>query len=279
MGAVGIASGKGGVMSGFEKPNYTQAPNAFFDRVLKEIDSMSELKVTLAVIRHTMGFHRDEHELSLSYLVEYTGLRKETVIDGLRRAMKRGTVTRKESGQSFAYSMKVVGKPDHLEGQSGRKTGPQVVGKPDPRKKEKESNTSKDVEASASPGQFVGYLREELDGADVPLLRNREERYAGEFNRLIKKGVASDVLYKACDRIVERWKDDEHRKLTAEQALEDVVNGKPPAHSNGHSRDYSKPPPWEPVNPHSPKPLMDPAAYEREKKRREEVAAMLRSVS
>ncbi len=92
------------------------------------------------------------------------------------------------------------------------------------------NNSSKDEEAGASPGTFVGYLREELDGADVPLLRNREDRYAGEFNKLIKKGVADDVLYKACDRIVERWRGDEHRKLLVEQALEDVVNGKPPKH-------------------------------------------------
>ncbi len=169
---------------------------------------------------------------------------------------------------------------EHGKGSKGSPDNPQRGHEVTPEPSiEPSSNTSKDVEASASPGAFVGYLREELDGADVPLLRNREDRYAGAINRLIKKGIASDVLYKACDRIVERWKDDEHRKLTAEQALEDVVNGKAPAHSNGHSRDYSKPPPWEPVNPHSPKPPMDPAAYEREKKRREEVAAMLRSVS
>lgn len=101
-------------------------------------------------------------------------------------------------------------------------------------------NSSKDedgfAEASpsqASPGTFVAYLREELDGADVPLLRNREDRYAGEFNKLIKKGISDDVLYKASDRIVARWRGDEHRKLTAEQALEDVVNGKPPHHVGG----------------------------------------------
>jgi len=96
--------------------------------------------------------------------------------------------------------------------------------------KDSEDNTSNDVEGTPSPGQFVGYLREELDGSGVPLLRNREDRYAGEFNKLIKKGITEDLLYKVCDRIVERWKADEHRKLTAEQALEDVVNGKPPTH-------------------------------------------------
>lgn len=107
---------------------------------------------------------------------------------------------------------------------------------------EKEENTSKDVDASASPGKFVGYLREELDGADVPLLRNREDRYAGEFNKLIKKGITDDMLYKVCDRIAGRWKDDEHRKLTAEQALEDVVNGKAPRHVETNGASSGTPP-------------------------------------
>ncbi len=268
-------------MSGFEKPNYTQAPNAFFDRVLKEIDSMSELKVTLAVIRHTMGFHRDEHELSLSYLVEYTGLRKETVIDGLRRAMKRGTVTRKESGQSFAYSMKVVGKPDHLEGPSGRKTGPQVVGKPDPRKKEKES-----VEANASSGmgnsaEGVGLEKYIVDGiylamkeADFRLPNEHFKYHLGRAKDILEKDSPADEEIEALPRaFVDLWtikgKADAHSalmELRRQKARPDLVK-------------VGGPPPWEPVNPHSPKPPMDPAAYEREKKRREEVAAMLRSVS
>lgn len=83
---------------------------------------------------------------------------------------------------------------------------------------------------SPSPGQFCQYLREELKDADVPLLRGRENRYGKEFKQLIAKDVPEDVLYKICDRIVGRWKADDHAKLTAEQAMGDVVNGRPPAH-------------------------------------------------
>ena len=50
---------------------------------------------------------------------------------------------------------------------------------------------------------------------------------------MLKKDIGADVLYKVCDRIVDRWRGDDHRKLTAEQALEDVVNGKAPAHVEG----------------------------------------------
>ncbi len=108
--------------------------------------------------------------------------------------------------------------------------------KRDSKENEREEPLTGDAsEAAPTPGQFVGYLREELDGADVPLLRNREERYAGEFNKLIKKSMGEDVLYKVCDRIVERWRGDDHKKLMAEQALEDVVNGKAPVHQQSSS--------------------------------------------
>lgn len=111
---------------------------------------------------------------------------------------------------------------------------PDIAVSPEPSSIEpSENHTSNDVEGEPSPGQFVAYLREELGDADVPLLRNREDRYAGEFNRHIKKGIVADTLYKVCDRIVERWLDLDdtgHRKLRVEQALEDVVNGAAPKH-------------------------------------------------
>ena len=135
-------------MSGFEQPNYTQAPNAFFDKLLAEIDNLSELKVTLAVMRYTMGFHRDAHELSVGFLVEYTGLSRPSVVDGLKRAMTRGTVTRKESGNSFAYSLKVVKNLNQSDESASKESLPEVVKNLNPRKKEKES-----VEANASSGK------------------------------------------------------------------------------------------------------------------------------
>lgn len=251
-------------MSGYEKPNYTQAPNGFFDTVLKEIDSMSELKVTLAVIRHTMGFHRDEHELSLGYLVEYTGLHRETVIDGLKRAMKRGSVTRRKSGNTYAYSMKtadsqVVGKSDQSANSGSRnlptevvgKSDQQVVGKSDPRKKgtkEKKESTPVGTEKPVAADEFVSYLAEELDAADVPYAAGWRGRHGKQFKECIGKDVSTETLYKACDRIAERWTDERHHKLTVEHALGDVLNGTPPKHvsavpaSGGNGRLNGTPP-------------------------------------
>ncbi len=93
--------------------------------------------------------------------------------------------------------------------------------------------TSKDV-TPLKADTFTAYLAEELDGADVPLLGKRKDRYAGEFRKHLDKGVEDALLYKCADRIIERWTGDDHYKLSVEQAYADVVNGKPPAHtSNG----------------------------------------------
>ena len=210
-------------MSGFEQPNYTQTPNAFYDKVLKDVDSMAELKVTLAVIRHTMGFHRYEHELSLSYLVEYTGLHRETVIDGLKRAMKRGTVTRRESGNTFAYSMKVVGKSDQ---KGSRKIRPKVVGKSDPRKKEKESTPTGDgkppaLEVKSVQAAMLADLYERLRDRGMlekrPLTNAYKGRLAGEIREYLKTREVGEV-WEALDRIVYRWRE---RALSLTDAFND----------------------------------------------------------
>lgn len=44
---------------GFASPNYTQTPNDFFDDLMKGIDDLSELKVTLVALRQTFGYHRE----------------------------------------------------------------------------------------------------------------------------------------------------------------------------------------------------------------------------
>src|SRR5438045_1679723 len=69
-----------------EAPNYTQVPNLLFDRWLSEISSLAELKVLLAVTRKTFGWHKREDALSISYLMELTGLSRPSVIEGCKRA-------------------------------------------------------------------------------------------------------------------------------------------------------------------------------------------------
>lgn len=81
--------------------------------------------------------------------------------------------------------------------------------------------------SSATPkaDEFVSFLAEELDGADVPYTGGWRGRHGKQFKEHIAKSVPSETLYKACDRIIERWTGEKHHKLTVEHAVGDVLNG------------------------------------------------------
>lgn len=104
---------------------------------------------------------------------------------------------------------------------------------PEPSIEPSENHTLEGTPAAPdiSANEFVSFLAEELKCAYAPLQKGRKDRYGKEFKEHLAKGVTRSVLFKAADRIVERWVSDDHRKLTLEQALEDVVNGKPPRHA------------------------------------------------
>lgn len=76
----------------FQSPNYTQTPNDLFDDLLKQVNDLSELKVTLAAIRMTLGYHVKQAELSQDYLEKMTGLSRNSVRRGLALALRRGSI-------------------------------------------------------------------------------------------------------------------------------------------------------------------------------------------
>ena len=91
-------------MTRLPPPNYTQAPNVLLDELLPEIKSLAELKVTLVVVRHTIGWHEDESKLSLADLEKRTGLSRQSAIDGVKRGLERGTLERRIEGEKGAQS-------------------------------------------------------------------------------------------------------------------------------------------------------------------------------
>jgi phage replication O-like protein O len=87
--------------------NYTRTPNAIFDTYLAAITSLCELKVVMAIVRKTYGWQKEQDSISLSQLEEITGLSREGVIQGVKKACKRGLVDRKASGQGYVYQLKI----------------------------------------------------------------------------------------------------------------------------------------------------------------------------
>jgi phage replication O-like protein O len=88
-------------------PNYTQAPNFFFDQIMPRITATSELKVTLAIIRQTFGYHKEYDKLSLSRLEDLTGLSRKSVAEGVKLALGRGYVGRRKDGDSYIYGLRI----------------------------------------------------------------------------------------------------------------------------------------------------------------------------
>lgn len=92
----------------YDKPNYTQAPNAFFDDHLPAIKSLAELKVTLIVLRNTIGWHKESVDLTLKELMTRTGMSRPSVVEGTDLALKRETITRVKKGRSFTYEANIL---------------------------------------------------------------------------------------------------------------------------------------------------------------------------
>jgi hypothetical protein len=140
--------------NGFEKPNHTQTPNSFFDVVMKEIDTMAELKVTLAIIRQTVGWHRRRVTFGVGKIERLTGLARNSVISGAEAAEARGTIRRLTTEGEAAWELIINDTPSTAEGaevepSDDEDTPPQSLTKNPStaeglkRKKEKESNKSK----------------------------------------------------------------------------------------------------------------------------------------
>jgi hypothetical protein len=88
-------------------PNYTQSPNVFYDEWLREITSLSEMKVVEIVIRYTFGWHVSEVLLTLTVVEFLTGLSRVSAQDGVERAVDDGYIVPVKRGRSFGYRLNV----------------------------------------------------------------------------------------------------------------------------------------------------------------------------
>lgn len=109
----------------YDAPNHTQTPNSFFDDTLRKTESMSELKIVLAIIRQTFGWHQDEGRISLSRFQELTGLSRQGALDGIRAAKEHGIIADRREGQNIYYRLLV----NDLD-QSTEETGTSLKGRP-----------------------------------------------------------------------------------------------------------------------------------------------------
>lgn len=114
---------------GYDGPNYTQIPNVLIDEQLLNMKE-AEIKVTLAIARKTFGWHKERDKLSLSQLMELTGLSRQGVLNGIEAGIARGTINREPAGQSFYYKL-VVNEVDQLNKPTSQRSRPVLVNEVD----------------------------------------------------------------------------------------------------------------------------------------------------
>lgn len=195
-------------------PNHTQTPNAFFDETLAGIDTLAEAKVTLAIIRQTFGWHKEQDVLSISQLEAMTGLSRKSVIAGVRAAIRRGTIGRRKSGQSFSYTLlveKVNQKQLPSSTSASGEFTPVLVESLHPQKKETSSKENGDGREK-QPTVFglyesiMGYMV--ASSFEAEMLREIERAYpldwiADAFKESVMNGVRK---LKYADSILKRWR-------------------------------------------------------------------------
>jgi phage replication O-like protein O len=78
-------------MPGFISPNYTMTPNDLLDELMPLMGE-AELRIVLAAIRKTLGYHRTSDEISRTQFEKMTGLSRQGVEDGVQAAIARGVM-------------------------------------------------------------------------------------------------------------------------------------------------------------------------------------------
>ena len=141
-------------MNKIPAPNYTQTPNQIFEEFLP-LMGVAELKVVLAIVRNTFGWHRNAHRMSLSYFTQATGLSRQGVLDGLNAGIQRGIICRHKMGQSYEYSLRIDDETSQasrpVEDETSQASRPVLVKLVDPTKKDKERTTK---ESDGGGGSF-----------------------------------------------------------------------------------------------------------------------------
>ena len=80
-------------------PNHTQIPNVIIDEHMSKL-SHAQFKVLMAICRKTIGWHKQSDYISISQIVELTGVSNKTVVGAINQLEKKGFIVTKKSNRS-----------------------------------------------------------------------------------------------------------------------------------------------------------------------------------
>jgi phage replication O-like protein O len=99
----------------FEKPNYTQTPNAFFDEIAPNLKE-GELRIMLVLIRQTYGWMKPWDRISISQLMKKSGMERKAVCNAVKSLEEKNLLFRKKIANENYFSLCYVAedqKPDN----------------------------------------------------------------------------------------------------------------------------------------------------------------------
>lgn len=91
---------------------YTKIANEILERLALTKLSPTQFRLILVIWRYTYGFNRKDHEMSLSFLAEATGIHKQRVKQELDKLIENNIVIVTEEG-SFSKSRKLAFNKDY----------------------------------------------------------------------------------------------------------------------------------------------------------------------
>ena len=105
---IGIIDAEGG---GILKKGFTMVDNNVYDYLMGAELTCTELKILLAIIRYTTGFHRKECTLTASFISKITNKGIRIVRYALKTMSDKGLIVKKQSkkNQIITYSLGVFG--------------------------------------------------------------------------------------------------------------------------------------------------------------------------
>ena len=154
----------------FNKPNYTQTPNEFFDEVAKTLKE-GELRIMLVVMRQTFGWgNKAWDRISISQLMNKTGMKRDAVVRSTKSLVQKKLVTKHKSGTQGSeecwYSL-VVESPTEFSNpiddsnssyQSFKKTPPSLFKRPTKETLTKETKKTPYVPTAEAAGLSASLL-------------------------------------------------------------------------------------------------------------------------
>jgi len=110
--------------------NSTQIPNIIFDQFMAKM-SHAEFKIVMAVARKTYGWHKDKDRISLTQIIELTGVSRQKILDSIKSLdwLIESHQTGSKSGKTNTYSIKLGPKQssEWTADQSSELTGSSLV--------------------------------------------------------------------------------------------------------------------------------------------------------